>query len=362
MNSLHSYSSQLTEQLLSFLWRQWSSIGVGGHSSASDHWVIDPEALLLFSTTIARHDPRLFDEILDWLQLNGSRINLQRLTRMHQNYSSYPSPTFGDGNILAAIGSTLSQQSQHLKWQSLTKLATTKKDNLDSETSTTSPLFIANTNASSANSVKFTADTDWSGFETDSHFASYGFLRSPLRLRGLSTAPKPHQLTNLLFKLRSLFGVNTRAESLAWLLCHPKGHPAEIARDTGYFNRSLQITLNEMSDSGHLRSFRTGREKYFSLYPSDWKFLLKGEHTTFPTWINWAPLFSALSQILTLLSSENIDQKSTPAQAIKIRQVIERITPELANAGLIHHWNTSPELTGSALIEQTLTDIQSLLS
>jgi hypothetical protein len=32
----------------------------------------DPEALLLFTFEVGRNDPRLFDEVLDWLALTSS--------------------------------------------------------------------------------------------------------------------------------------------------------------------------------------------------------------------------------------------------------------------------------------------------
>ena len=41
-----------------------------------------PEALLLFSLEVGRHDPRLFDEVLDWLALNESLISVQRLRNL----------------------------------------------------------------------------------------------------------------------------------------------------------------------------------------------------------------------------------------------------------------------------------------
>jgi len=64
--SLTDTKHKLTEQMLQFLWRQWSALGVAGEPEIVDHWVIDPEALLLVSSEFARYDSRLFDEILDW--------------------------------------------------------------------------------------------------------------------------------------------------------------------------------------------------------------------------------------------------------------------------------------------------------
>jgi len=67
------------ENILSFLWRQWSTLGIAGSARAEDIWVIDPEALLMFSLEITRYEPRLFDEILDWLVVNGKWLDIQRL-------------------------------------------------------------------------------------------------------------------------------------------------------------------------------------------------------------------------------------------------------------------------------------------
>ena len=95
--SLTSFKTQLREALLALLWRQWSALGVSGHARTEDPWLIDPEALLLISTVIARHDARLFDEILDWLQLNADSLNLQRLARLQKDHA------LGDATVLAAI-------------------------------------------------------------------------------------------------------------------------------------------------------------------------------------------------------------------------------------------------------------------
>lgn len=113
--SLQNFSATARSKLLAFLWRQWSALGVAGSERGDDTRIIDPEALLLFSTTFARHDARLFDEIIDWLEKNGSSISLVRLSRMHQTEG------LGDATVLAAMAEFLGKKSVHLKWQSLQK-------------------------------------------------------------------------------------------------------------------------------------------------------------------------------------------------------------------------------------------------
>ena len=73
------FRSIFLENILNFLWRQWSALGVLGEAGTEDPWVIDPEPILLFTLEMARYEPRLFDEVMDWLVVNGEWIDLQRL-------------------------------------------------------------------------------------------------------------------------------------------------------------------------------------------------------------------------------------------------------------------------------------------
>jgi len=336
-SSLTNYKAQLIERLLRFLWRQWSALGVAGHARTDDPWIIDPEALLLFSTTVARHDARLFDEILDWLHSNGSWINLQRLGTLQKEQQ------LGDPGILAAIAEHLARDSTHHKWKVLIRRA-------DASTAQASrilqPLFPG---------IPLLG-------EPDPIFLKRAWQRGPLDLRGMSQAPLPDQPATFLFKLRALFGRQARAEIMAWLLANGQGHPAEIARQTGYFRRTVQLVLNELAESGHVRAIRTGREKDFSIRPNGWRFLLTWNHTgSFPRWITWAPLFKIFTTFLETLSLPGIDERSEHFQAVQFREALDSVLPALNRAGLTTDLTSSPELRGNALIDAILTDIDAIL-
>ena len=51
---LPEFNLQLKELLVEFLWRQWIQLGVHASSSLEDRdgWIIDPEALWLFTANI----------------------------------------------------------------------------------------------------------------------------------------------------------------------------------------------------------------------------------------------------------------------------------------------------------------------
>ena len=319
-------SEQLRESLLQLLWRQWSALGVAGHVSSGGRSMIDPEALVLVSTVFARYDARLFDEMFDWLRCNGTWINVLRLTRLQVEYS------LGDASILAALADHLTEDSVHLKWKVLTKSALTEVE--------PRPLFphLAIPN------------------RFDEKFRHRGWLRPPLENRGLSRPPRPNQPATFILKLRALFGRQSRAEVIAWLLTHDAGHPAQIARETGYFRGSVQNVLNELELSGQVQAMRQGREKLFVARRDQWRFLLtweQGEKTEFPRWLPWASIFTLIRGVHDLVDQPSFGKHSDDLQAIELNRVITPLAARLANegfapsfAGLAAGTNMRPSIVG----------------
>ncbi|MBP9225810.1 MAG: hypothetical protein KBF76_18195 [Verrucomicrobiales bacterium] len=335
--SLTNYKEQLIEQLTRFLWREWSALGVAGHASTNAPWIIDPEALLLFSTVVARHDARLFDEILDWLHTNDSWISLQRLGTMIKE------DQLGDMSVLAAMSECLAKDATHQKWKMIIKKA--------------------GTSGSVTNQVveRLFPGLPVTG-EADPIFLERSLRRGAIHLRGMSRSPRPNQPATFLFKLRALFGRQARAEVMAWLLANGKGHPAEIARQTGYFRRTVQIVLNELSESGHVRAIRTGREKDFIIDSDEWRFLMTWEDAKeFPQWIAWAPVFKVILTFLETLSMPDLDEHSERFQAIQFREALDSALPSLQRAGLVTKFRSSPDMNGRALIESIMADIKNIL-
>ena len=52
----------------------------------ADRWAVDPEALILFTIGIGRRDPRLFDEMLDWVASNRELLSKQRLRNLARRF------------------------------------------------------------------------------------------------------------------------------------------------------------------------------------------------------------------------------------------------------------------------------------
>ena len=70
------------DRLVDFAWDEWAQMGVSASARRVDRSAQDPEALLLFTFEVAREDPRLFGEVLDWLALNERLVSVQRLRNL----------------------------------------------------------------------------------------------------------------------------------------------------------------------------------------------------------------------------------------------------------------------------------------
>ncbi len=332
----------LDEIAVNFLWHQWSSIGVAGGARSGDAWMIDPEALVLATSRYGRHDPRLMDESLDWLVRNGRRINVLRLRSLDEEW-----PAIADRRVLAGIAGILGKQSVLRKWRGIGHPASP-----DAEPE---PLFF------SANGGYLPVLGD-----PDRDFQAAGLLRGPVEHRGMSKAPDARMPGNLIFLLRAFFGVNARAEIFAWLLVHGSGNPTAIARDTGYFNKSVQLTLNEMEESCQILSSRQGREKIYRVNGDSWHFLLAPsggpkDQRVFPVWFDWMPVFDILVRIVETFAIPGLDEKSEAFQAIKFRDALDSLKPAIDRVAVTHGWRTTTDLRGAELIQSVLADLDSLL-
>ncbi len=335
--SLSDFKRQYCEHLLNFVWRQWSALGVAGNISGGDSWIIDPEALLLLTCTLGRHDARVFDEVLDWLQINGRRLNIQRLKRILTKEG------FAGGRVLAALAGWLAKGTEVTKWK---QLAEPPEPTADLE-----PLFsLGDGRPSPAIGAP------------DPHFARYGFRRGPPRLRGYSQPFRPTERANLVLQLRALIGVNSRCETLLYLLTHESAHPSEISREAYYFERAVQTTLVDMSQSGivHLRVDLSKREKRYWIKPDPWWALLN-RIEPYPRWVTWPPLFRALERIWLKLEEPGLLSLDPPMQSSVLRQLMVEVRPAIERAGFAAALSDDRQHLAEAYLPVFLSDIAKLL-
>jgi hypothetical protein len=316
--SQKKFKDLFLDNILAFLWRQWSALGVLGEARTEDLWAIDPEPLLLFTFEIGRYEPRLFDEVLNWLVVNGTWVDLQRLRGVLRGK---------DETIIKLTGAVarfLVQESDERKWRNIASFC---KPQIQDSPNSQESLFLGKDGKSYPPSS-----------EPDSFFLSCGFNRPQLIVRRMTREVPITSQSTIRFLLRALFGVGSRAECLTYLLTNDGGHPSEIAKAIGLSVRGAQDALIDLSRSGLVLTRQTGRRKieYWLSHERWWEFLSKSSITELkrPIWVNWISLFSALSKIWESMNEVSKEGISDYMKSSKLRDSMEIIGNELSRSGM----------------------------
>ena len=306
------------ENILNFLWRQWSALGVLGEARTEDPWIIDPEPILLFTLEIGRYEPRLFDEVMDWLVVNGRWIDLQRLRGILRGKDT---PII---KLTGAVATFLIQESDGRKWQNLAKFC---KPEMWRDANNAEPFFY------DKNGKRYPPSP-----EPDVSFLSCGFNRPEVKIRRLTREVPVTSQGTTRFLLRALFGVGSRAECLVYLLTNDGGHPSEVAKAIGLSIRGTQDALIDLSRSGLILTRVKGKRKieYWLSHERWWEFLSKGSITEFkkPIWLDWISLFSALSNVWNALNEMREEGISDYLRSSKLRDSMETVGNEFLKSGL----------------------------
>lgn len=319
--SLIEFRTQLLDLILNFLWRQWSALGVLGTAGAEDEWIIDPESLLVFSVGMARYEPRLFDEVLSWLPLNGEWLDLARLRAMIRRL---------DAEQLKVMGGTIhwaQRFADHRKWSGLAKLATGIQADQKSE-EFTSPLF----REKSGKGYPL-VDAD----KADERFAGF-FINRPKFENPRIGSPAPVTAgTNIRFLLRSLLGIGAKSECVLYLLTHDGGRVQEIADETGFFWLSIAQTLSDLARSGLVLTRSQGkRVEYWLSQNRWWVFLTHQDINEFrpPKWVNWSAIFPALGTVWDTVDQLSGELQTEYITASRLQESLEVLHREFSRAGV----------------------------
>ncbi len=308
---LKTFENRLVDNVLEGLWRQWSAIGVAGHGSIPEGLVVDPEALLAATLTIGRRDPRLFDEVLDWLTVNGDLLNVGRLHTMMHSHG------FRGGRALAGVARVLAKdKGLRYRWKP------ERGQDSGPQFSSAEVLF----HDRSGNPLPRPRDPD-------PDFLEVGLQRERVVHRGLSRPFPLRGAASLLLRLRALIGLNSRCELICLLASRPAVSGSEAAFLASYSPRTIQRALSDMGRSGALRTQPVGKQVRYSLVPGALSGLLPEADICFPP----APVLLATLEIIAAAARQCIEMNaSLSATAALIRREIEPLHPVLARAGLTH--------------------------
>lgn len=78
------------------------------------------------------------------------------------------------------------------------------------------------------------------------------------------------------------------------------------------------------------------------------------------TWVDWMPVFSAITTFIDALGQPGLDDAPEQVQSIQLRQALDSAMPALSRAGLAESLTASRKLTGTQLIDAIHEDLNKL--
>ncbi len=299
----HALNRRLSEQLVAFAWDQWAQMGILASARGHSRWAQDPEALIVFTLEVARDEPRLFDEMLDWMLVNEALLSVRRLRAMCI-----------DDTDRALVDATIAW----LGWQR-------PRPRLGGRAAAPAPELLR----------QLFRPPGPSG-ESDVNFAAVGFARPPLSPSHKSRSPDLSAPINLAFRLRQILGVGIRAEVVRILLGigAPRVTAQVLARGSAYSKRNVHDSLAALSAAGVVSAVTVGGEQRYDADRDAWAALLRVDPSELPAHRDWRELFAALRQILRFTGQGELEELSDYLLSSRIRDLLEAIRLQLAHAGI----------------------------
>lgn len=300
--STSALRDSVSQALREFAWDEWAQMGVfSTPHRAADTWAQDPEALLVFTFDVARDEPRLFDEVLDWLRVNGSLVSGRRLARLAATDPEV------DGLVRAAVA-----------WAA--EHGSTLRMGGAGEPGAVDPVTVSRSGEAPP--------------RTDETFRLRGFLKPPTEPSGKSATPALEAPVNFAFRLRLLLGVGSRAEILRFLLTSgvPQATTLSVAEAAVSTKRNVNDALNELASAGVIARVVVGNEARYSIDRHRWASFLDLDETAIPTYRDWPALLQALAEINRWLATPRVGAYGDYLRASEARRLVERVKPELTRA------------------------------
>jgi hypothetical protein len=266
--------------LIELAWCLWSELGLSGWGHRHEHWLVDPEPLIIFTAWLGDDDARLRTESTDWCVQFAPMISATRLSNLQAGTNEATRQRLGE---LAAIVSAHSS----VRW----KLG--EATNAARPTSPEHPQFVP---------------TGRSRLES---------------FRGAS---------RLSLRLRAVLGVGARAEIVRTLLepGTPPRTAADLAEETAFKKRYLASALEMLQRGGVVDGEKVRKEIRFRLDRTNaWRELLGEAPAIWPRWIHILPLLTDVVDVL-----ERVESLSPRVQAVELHRAAESLVPRIKKARL----------------------------
>jgi hypothetical protein len=296
--SISELRDDVQKALVDFLWDEWGQMGVSASTKRHDTWATDPEALLLLTFEVGRGEPRLFDEVLDWMVVNERLLSVQRLRNLAVDEADR-------ALVEAAVG-----------WLGVNR-PRTRLNSKPGKAEDPQPFF---------------RDSQLKVSDPDPAFLAQCFVKPRSEPSGKSQAPNLVLPINLAFRLRLLLGVSVRAEVARVLLAtdRPWMNAQELARSTAYTKRNVRDAATSLASAGFVFSHSIGNENLFEASPR-WPDFLSIDRL--PERKDWPQIFRGLRRLLRWLADPANHDLSDYLQMSGARTLVDEIEPDLTFVG-----------------------------
>jgi hypothetical protein len=295
--SISKLRDEVQDALANFLWDEWAQMGVSASTKRRDTWAADPEALLLLTFEVGRGEPRLFDEVLDWMLVNERLLSIQRLRNLAADEA--------DQMLVESVVGWLGEN--HPRARLKPKPGEAKDPQA------------------------FFRGSRLKVSDPDPAFLSQGLVKPRSAPSGKSQAPNLTAPINLAFRLRLLLGVSVRAEVARVLLATdgPWMNAQALARSTAYGKRNVRDAATSLASAGFVYSHSIGNENLFEASPR-WPDFLNIDQL--PESKDWPQLFRAFRRILHWLNDPANQDLSDYLLLSGARTLVEGVEADLPHA------------------------------
>jgi hypothetical protein len=257
----------VAQAALDCVWLQWRALGAQVAASGKAGWMVDPEALVLFSLTLTKRERRLWDVLASWAQTDAGVLSVQRTKNLRPGF-----PAAGNDR-LAEFAFVAFQQGGDHRWRNLAG-------------------------------------------------AQPGPPARPKRL--IPTIRRGWDPAALVVRLRLGLGVGLQADILSFLLSSHGGWAGSraIAEATGYSVYAVRRVAERMTEA---RLIDSTAEKPLA-YRADqqaWKGVL-GLKQAPPAWRFWSQVYALVAELLVQSDQGDLEAPSSYLLSTRLRDLCDR--------------------------------------
>jgi hypothetical protein len=288
--SPRKFRDELTDRMLNIHWKQWTAFGVSSHWNRTSDHILDLEALTVSTIAIGLWDKRLSHVAMEWLQKNRQWLNLHRVKRIGKLF----------------VGSETYKQNPLL----------------DSAVMEVYLDFLKPSPSSLAH------HSEHQNYQSDVVYEHINLV-SGYKPRGTVVGPDIRSTCLLQLFLRSVFGIDARAEMLLYFLCGRRGNSNFISSEIYFEQKNLLRILKNWADAGVIEEdLEASSPDYGLKNRSFWIQALGIEHPS--PYINWTRIFLFLVRLAKGLEDSHLQN-----DRYLVSSFFRDLTPEVQYAASI---------------------------